>query len=135
MNYDIVSLMNSILEDNGLSSLVNSDLDVHSTISLEMKNDMPSIHIRQEDDKLWIWRVLSECNEGILIQAAHNIIPLILTDCEDYFNPGSPFLRLNGNELDLRAQINMADITSPDNLLERIEVFDEITNNYIDYIK
>jgi hypothetical protein len=56
MKYDIVELLSRLLNDAGISDILDSDLNNHSTISLTMKDGIPAIHLREENDEVWCGR-------------------------------------------------------------------------------
>lgn len=65
MKYRFVEQLNAFLNSMGRGDLVNSQLDCHSNIQLEM-SDAPAINIDLSTDDLIIWCSLDECNHSRL---------------------------------------------------------------------
>lgn len=46
MKYDVAQLISTMLKEAGMSEFISDDLSNHSTISLNMKDDIPAINIK-----------------------------------------------------------------------------------------
>lgn len=78
MKYDVVALLSTMLNDAGLTDILDSDLSNHSTISLNMKDDIPTIHVRNEDDEVWVWAKIVEHAPASLSYCSANLLPLMM---------------------------------------------------------
>ncbi len=92
MKYDIVELLSRLLNDAGISDILDSDLNNHSTISLAMKNDIPTIHISEENDEVWVWAKVMENAPTSLAYCSASLLPLMMNHQEDFFHIGQPCL-------------------------------------------
>ena len=117
MKYDLVSLLSTMLHNVGLSNIIDENLNNHSTISLNMKDDIPTIHIRNEDDKIWVWAKLCDYNLSTLTYSSANIFPIMFNYNEDIFYCGQPCLYPIEENLELRAQVKEKHLESPESFL------------------
>lgn len=123
MKYDIAMLLSEMLKEAGASELIEGELSNHSTISLNMKNDMPSIMVKEEDDGVWIWSRICDYNESALLQCSANILPLLIDHKEEFFYVGQPCLYVIDSNLELRAKVK-------NEHLESAEAFSTMLNEY-----
>ncbi|MEH4929687.1 hypothetical protein [Enterobacter cloacae] len=130
MKYDIVALLTDMLSDAGISDILDSDLSNHSTISLNMKDDIPTINISSDDDDVWIWAKIVEQTPESLIFCSANLLPLMLNHNEGFFIAGQPCLYPVDGVIELRAQINEKHLQSSDNLLSLLEAFLSLLQDY-----
>lgn len=132
MRTNIAELILKIMYDSGLSELVDTELDDHSTITFNMKDKLPPIHlINNEDDEVWIWTILGEFSVNSLNYYSLKLLPLMLTYNEDMFVLGQPCLYLDNNVLTLRAMIKESNLFSADTFIDCLNVFLVIVQEYI----
>lgn len=112
MKYDLVNLLSSILNDAGISEVMEQDLSNHSTITLNMKDEIPPIHIKNENDEVWVWAKLCDYNLSALSYCSVNLFPVMLNYNEDIFYAGQPCLYPVDGNLELRAQIRERNLES-----------------------
>ncbi|MEB5957509.1 hypothetical protein MXE97_22630 [Escherichia coli] len=130
MKYDIVELITTMLNKAGIGDIIDSDLNNHSTISLNMKEDIPTIHIRNEDDEVWLWATIVENAPTSLAYCSASLIPLMMTYNEDYFYTGQPCLYpINGN-LELRAQVKEKHLVNAKSFLLMLDSFLTVLQDY-----
>ncbi|WKX25759.1 hypothetical protein [Tatumella ptyseos] len=130
MKYDIVSLITSILDSAGLSTMLDTPLRHHSTISLTMKADIPAIHLTQENDGVWIWATVMESLPHSLHYCSADLLPLMMTYEEEYFIAGQPCLYSVHNRLELRAQVKEQYLHSPDTFLSLLDKYLIVLQDY-----
>lgn len=130
MKYDIVDLLSTILKDAGVADILDENLSNHSTISLNMKHDIPTIHIRNEDDEVWLWAKIGEQTPASLAYCSATLIPLMLSHNEDYFYTGQPCLYPIEGNLELRAQIKGKHLESADAFLSLLDHYLTILQDY-----
>ena len=118
MKYDIVSLLSAMLNNVGLSDVMDQNLSNHATISLNMKGDIPTIHIKtDESGQVWVWSKLCEYNITALSYSSANLFPLMFSYNEEVFYCGQPCLYPVEGNLELRAQIKNEHLESPEAFL------------------
>lgn len=130
MKYDIVALLSTMLNEAGMGDILDSDLNNHSTISLNMKEDIPTIHIRTEDDEVWIWAKLVENAPVSLAYCSANLIPLMTTFNEDYFYAGQPCLYPIDGRLELRAQVKEKHLYTAEAFLSMLDNYLTVLQDY-----
>lgn len=130
MKYDIAELISTMLNDAGFSDVLESELSNHATISLKMKDDIPTIHMRAEDDDVWVWAKIIEQAPPSLSYCSDNLLPLMMNYNEDYFYTGQPCLYPVDGDIELRAQIKEKHLQSPDDLLSMLDNYLTILQEY-----
>ncbi|HEY1844458.1 MAG TPA: hypothetical protein VGH05_06310 [Buttiauxella sp.] len=130
MKYDIVSLLSTMLNDAGVGDILDSDLSNHSTISLNMKENIPTIHIRSEDDEVWVWATIVENAPASLAYCSASLLPMMMTYNEDYFYAGQPCLYPVEGNLELRAQVKEKHLQMPDAFLSMLDSYLTILQDY-----
>jgi len=130
MNYDIVVLLSEIFNDAGMNSVIDPGLSNHSTITLNMKDDIPAINIKSEDDEFWIWAEISEHIPASFSYLSPNLIPVMLNHHESHFHLGQPCLYPINGCLELRAQIKDKHLQSSDEFLSMLDQFLTILQDY-----
>ena len=130
MQYDVVALLTEILAEVGMSDVLDKDLNNHSTISLHMKDDIPTIHIKNNDEEIWVWAQLGEVNLSTLSYCSANLFPLLLAHNEDVFYAGQPCLYQVDNVLDLRAQVKEKHFESASAFMEMLDTFLAVLQQY-----
>lgn len=130
MQYDVVALLTEILAKVGMSEVLNKDLNNHSTISLHMKDDIPTIHIKSNDEEIWVWAQLGEVNLSTLSYCSANLFPLLLAHNEEVFHAGQPCLYQIDNSLDLRAQVKEKHCDSASAFMEMLDTFLTVLQQY-----
>ncbi len=93
MKYKFVEKLNEFLNSMGRSDLVNSQLDCHSNIQLEM-NDSPAINIDLSTDDIIIWCHLTDCNYSRLDSVSSTLLKTMLTYSPRNFQPGQPAINI-----------------------------------------
>lgn len=93
MKYRFIETLNKYLNSMGRSDLINSQLDCHSNIQLEM-NDSPAINIDLSTDDIIIWCNLTHCNYSRLDSVSGLLLKSIIEYPPRNFQPGQPALNL-----------------------------------------
>ncbi|WP_440862863.1 hypothetical protein [Symbiopectobacterium purcellii] len=130
MQYDVVALLTEILAEVGMSEVLDKDLNNHSTISLHMKDGIPTIHIKSNDEEIWVWAQLGEVNLSTLCYCSANLFPLLLAHNEEAFHAGQPCLYQIDNSLDLRAQVKEKHCESASAFMEMLDTFLTVLQQY-----
>ncbi|ATZ12427.1 InvB/SpaK family type III secretion system chaperone [Erwinia amylovora] len=130
MKYDLVNLLSSILNDAGISEVMEQDLSNHSTITLNMKDEIPPIHIKNENDEVWVWAKLCDYNLSALSYCSVNLFPVMLNYNEDIFYAGQPCLYPVDGNLELRAQIRERNLESSGAFLTVLDHYLTILQEY-----
>ncbi|SFN66444.1 Invasion protein B family protein [Izhakiella capsodis] len=130
MKYDIVELISESLKKLGMDNIIDEEISNHSTIALNMKNDIPTIYISNTDDEVWVWAQLMENIPTILSYNSANLIPLIMEHDENYFYVGQPCLYPINGFIELRAQIKDNHLQSADDFLLILDRYLDILQSY-----
>ncbi len=130
MKYDIVALLSNMLNDAGMADILDGDLSNHSTISLNMKDDIPTINIRNEDDEVWVWAKIVEQAPASLSYCSASLLPLMLNHNEEYFYTGQPCLYYVDGNIELRAQVKEKYLQAPDDFLSMLDNYLSILQEY-----
>jgi len=130
MKYDLVSLLSTMLKNVGLNNIIDENLSNHSTISLNMKEDIPTINIRNDNDQVWIWAKLCDYNISALSYSSASIFPILLNYNEDIFYCGQPCLYPVEGNLELRAQVKEEHLESPEAFLIFLDHYLTILQDY-----
>ncbi len=113
-----------------MSDVLDEGISNHSTISLHMKDDIPTIHIKNNDDEIWIWAQLGDHNLSTLSYCSANLLPLILNHNEDMFYAGQPCLYQVDGAIDLRSQVKEKNLISSSAFMEMLDHFLTILQKY-----
>jgi type III secretion system chaperone len=130
MKYDIVALLTEVLSEAGMSDILDKDLNNHSTISLHMKDDIPTIHIKNDDDVIWIWAQLGSYSPSALSYASVNLFPLLFNRYDGMFYAGQPYIYDDDGVLDLRAQVKEEYLSSAPVFMTLLDKFLDILQQY-----
>lgn len=130
MKHDVVALLSSILNDAEMADILDRDLNNHSTISLNMKDDIPSIHVRSEDGEVWVWAKIIEQVPSSLSYCSAGLLPLMLKFNEEYFYTGQPCLYPIDGNIELRAQVKEKYLQSPELFLSMLDNYLSILQEY-----
>lgn len=130
MKYDLVSLLSTMLNNVGLEGIIDENLSNHSTISLNMKDDIPTIHMKNDDDKVWVWAKLCDYNISNLAYVSSNIFPIMFNYNEEIFYCGQPCLYPIDGNLELRAQVKEEHLASPELFLIFLDHYLTILQDY-----
>ncbi|GKW40834.1 hypothetical protein LOZ86_18930 [Pectobacterium parvum] len=130
MKHDVVALISEMLNNAGVEDILEAGLSNHSTISLNMKDDIPTIHIKSEDDEVWVWAKLCDYNISSLSYCSANLFPLMLDYNESIFYAGQPCLYPIDGILELRAQVKEPSLTSSDAFMEMLNHYLSIMQDY-----
>ncbi|WP_261641792.1 hypothetical protein [Erwinia mallotivora] len=130
MKYDVATLISGMLSDAGLSDIVDSDLSNHSTISLNMKDDIPAINIKTDDDEVWVWTKLGEYSPSSMSYCSENIFTVMFNYNEAFFYAGQPCLYPIDGNLELRALVKDKFLESPSAFMEVLDNFLSIMQEY-----
>ena len=112
MKYRFIDALNNFLMTSGRSDLVNSQLDCHSTIQMEL-NESPAINIDLSTDDVILWCVLADYEESLLETSSYFLLNQLLTYTSECFQPGQPALSIVNDQLVLTAFIKEAAINEP----------------------
>lgn len=130
MKYDVVSLLSTMLHDAGMDDVLDKDLSNHSTISLNMRDDIPTIHVRNEDDEVWVWATIVEHSSASLSYCSASLLPLMLNHNEVYFYTGQPCLYPIDGNIELRAKVKEQYLQAPDAFLSMLDNYLSILLEY-----
>ncbi|EKC7685903.1 hypothetical protein OQB17_004424 [Salmonella enterica] len=132
MRTNVADLIMKLMEDSGLSDLVDTDLDDHSTITFYMKDNLPPVNILNDDnDEVWLWVVLGNFKINSLIYYSSEILPVILMRDEEIFILGQPCLYLQDDVLYLRAKIKEENLCSGEKFINCLDAFLMLVQKYI----
>jgi len=132
MKYDIVALITDMLNAEGAGDLLDKDLTNHSTISLNMKGNIPTIFIKEEDDYVWVWSILGEYHPSTLPHSSAKLFSLMFEFDEEHFYLAQPCLYPVDGNLELRAQIKECHLESKETFSEVLEAFFLKLQSYCD---
>lgn len=127
MKYRFVEKLNEFLNSMGRSDLINSQLDCHSNIQLEM-NDSPAINIDLSTDELIIWCNLAECNYSRLDSVSASLLRSLIEYPPRNFQPGQPALNIIDNTLVLSAVLKEKSMNNMQLFADSFEEFFERAN-------
>ncbi|WP_265497581.1 InvB/SpaK family type III secretion system chaperone [Providencia rustigianii] len=127
MKYRFVEKLNEFLNSMGRSDLINSQLDCHSNIQLEM-NDFPAINIDLSTDELIIWCNLAECNYSRLDSVSASLLRSLIEYPPRNFQPGQPALNIIDNTLVLSAVLKEKSMDNMQLFADSFEEFFERAN-------
>ncbi|QQG29068.1 hypothetical protein JFY74_03100 [Pectobacterium carotovorum] len=130
MKHDIVALISEMLNNAGITDILDEGLNNHSTISLNMKDDIPTIHIKSEDDDVWVWAKLCDYNISSLSYCSASLFPVMLDYNESIFHAGQPCLYPIDGNLELRAQVKEPSLASSDAFMEMLNHYLSIMQDY-----
>lgn len=130
MKYDIAALISTMLSDVSLNHVIDNKLSNHSAISIKMKDGIPDIHIKNENDEIWIWSKISDYVPSALSYFSANLIPVMLNHNEDFFYVGQPSLYPINGDLELRALVKEVHLQSSDTLLLLLDQYLTILQDY-----
>jgi type III secretion system chaperone len=130
MKYDIAALLSTIFNDAGMSEIMEGELSNHSTISLTMKDDIPTIHLKTEDDEVWIWAKIVEQAPDSLDYCSSSLLNLLLDHDEEYFYTGQPCIYPISGDIELRAQIKDKFLQDPEDFLSMLDKFLALLQEY-----
>nr|AGM14900.1 YsaK [Yersinia enterocolitica] len=102
MKYRFVDALNSFLSTEGRQDLINSQLDCHSTIQLEL-NESPPINVDLLTDDIILLCSIAECQMGHLEALGQNLLSELLEYTPGNFHIGQPALSFRENTLVLSA--------------------------------
>ncbi|AXF77642.1 hypothetical protein LU631_00915 [Erwinia tracheiphila] len=135
MKQDIVTLLREMLNDAGLDDIIDSDLSNHSTISLNMKDDIPTINIKTEGDEVWVWARVGEYTPSTLAYCSEGVFSVMFNFNEDFFHLGQPCLYPVDGHLELRALVKESFLESSDLFGEVLEHFLNVLQEYCVVLK
>ncbi|MCZ4057961.1 hypothetical protein O3W44_01000 [Pantoea sp. LMR881] len=130
MKYNIAEILNEMLKEVGANDLIESDLSNHSTISLNMKDDIPAIHLKCDTDEVWVWSQLGQYSESALNYCSANLLSLILEHDEEVFYLGQPALYLANGNLEIRAMVKENHLDSASSFMNMLDTFLTILVQY-----
>ncbi len=119
MKFDIVALLRDVLSNAGMLDFMDDDISNHSTITLSMKDDIPSIHIKNDDDEniVWVWAKILDEEPQSYHYCSDNLLLLMLEHNEEFFVTGQPCLYPIDGGIELRAQVKEKYLNSADEFL------------------
>ncbi|WP_299999395.1 hypothetical protein [uncultured Cedecea sp.] len=130
MKYDLVSLLSAMLKNVGMDNIIDKNLSNHSTISLNMKDDIPTIHIKNDNDQVWVWATLCDYNVSNLSYFSKNLFPIMFNYNEEVFYCGQPCLYPIEGNLELRTQVKDEYLASPEVFLVFLDHYLTILQDY-----
>ncbi|WP_380178181.1 SPI-1 type III secretion system chaperone SpaK [Kalamiella sp. sgz302252] len=133
MYIDLVSLVRDALRESGCDESLISDIDAHSTISLDFE-DYPSIFISSIDDGIWLWSRLCEDNGNILQVYAAPLLEKIMQGCA-FSLTGQLQLASNENYLELRGIVQPASLENGARFAEALDEFFVLQGSFLEVIR
>ncbi|ENU1226652.1 MULTISPECIES: type III secretion system protein [Providencia] len=127
MKYRFIEMLNEFLNSMGRSDLVNSKLDCHSNIQLEM-NDFPAINIDLSTDDIIIWCNLADCNYSKLDLISAPLLKTLLEYPPSNFLPGQPALNIVDDVYVLSAVLKQSSLNEIQLFADSFEEFFERAN-------
>ncbi|HBO23399.1 MULTISPECIES: type III secretion system protein [unclassified Providencia] len=127
MKYRFIEVLNEFLNTMGRSDLVNSQLDCHSNIQLEM-SDTPPINIDLSTDDIIIWCHLADCNYSHLESVSSSLLTTLLEYPPRNFQPGQPALNIVDNIYVLSAVLKESAINNIQLFSDSFDEFFERAN-------
>ncbi|EOV8089309.1 MULTISPECIES: type III secretion system protein [Providencia] len=127
MKYRFIEMLNEFLNSMGRSDLVNSKLDCHSNIQLEM-NDFPAINIDLSTDDIIIWCNLADCNYSKLDLVSASLLKTLLEYPPNNFQPGQPALNIVDDVYVLSAILKQSSLNEMQLFADSFEEFFERAN-------
>lgn len=135
MRLSVADLIREIMNNAGLSDLVDPELDDHSAVTFSMKDGMPSVNIlNDENNEVWIWATLGEINLNSLIYCSAELLPIMLMNDEQVFVLGQPCLYLQDDTLILRAMMKEEHLYSADAFINCLNSFLLLVKKYTDVL-
>ncbi|EMT6576399.1 MULTISPECIES: type III secretion system protein [Providencia] len=127
MKYKFIETLNEYLSSMGRNDLVNSQLDCHSNIQLEM-NDSPAINIDLSTDDIIIWSHLADCNYSHLDAVSASLLKTLLEYPPRNFQPGQPALNIVDDIYVLSAVLKESSLNEMQLFADSLEEFFERAN-------
>ncbi|WP_272675107.1 type III secretion system protein [Providencia sp. PROV075] len=127
MKYRFIEVLNEYLISMGRSDLVNSQLDCHSNVQLEM-NEFSAINIDLSTDDIIIWCQLVDCNYSHLDLVSATLLKSLLEYPPNNFYPGQPALNLVDNAYVLSAVLKESALNDMQLFADSFEEFFERAN-------
>ncbi|ENG4186126.1 MULTISPECIES: type III secretion system protein [unclassified Providencia] len=127
MKYRFIEVLNEYLGEMGRDDLINTQLDCHSNIQLEM-NDSPAINIDLTSDDIIIWCALSECNYSRLDSVSGLLLKSMMEYPPNNFQVGQPALNLVDDTLILSAVLKNSALNEMSLFSNSFEEFFERAN-------
>jgi hypothetical protein len=123
MNIDLPVLVNQALLSLGCDPALISNLDGHSTITLDF-DQQPSLMIVSKDDQVWVWSRVAEFSDAVLAYKAHEILQELMRS-DDTILGGHPSLCEGEGYLELRALLAPGALENAERMGEALSLFFE----------
>jgi hypothetical protein len=121
MSIDLPELVNAALLSLGCDPKLISELDGHSTITLDF-DQLPSLLIARMDEQVWLWSRVAEYSEPVIAHKAADILSqLMLSD--DSILGGHPNLCEGEGYLEMRAMVAPAYLEDGERFGEALSLF------------
>lgn len=133
MYIDLVELVRGALVESGCDESLISDIDAHSTISLDF-DDLPSIYINTIDENVWLWSRLIEYNGNILSINATALLEKIMQGCAHAIT-GQQQLVSNDGYLELRSMVQPDFLESSNRFAEALDEFFVLQESFLEVIR
>ncbi|ELD0488027.1 hypothetical protein QUQ58_004626 [Escherichia coli] len=131
MRRNVANLIISAMKEAGLSNAVDAELDDHSVITFNMKDDILPLHIiNDENDNVWIWTELGEFSLNDLLYYSRDLIQIIINSDEGLFPLGQPCLYLEDGILYVRACFIDSNLESTSDFINCMDYFLKLVQSY-----
>ncbi|WP_145932179.1 type III secretion system protein [Yersinia bercovieri] len=112
MKYRFVEMLNTFLSSEGRQDLINSQLDCHSTIQLEL-NKAPAINVDLATNDIILWSNLCEYHSTNLDAISGSVLSDLLEYTPRSFQVGQPALNITNNTFVLSAVMQADAMSNP----------------------
>lgn len=124
MKYRFVEALNNFLLSEGRKDLINTQLDCHSTIQLEL-NELSPINIDLSGNDVILWSCLSESQIEHLKPISYPLLSDLLEYAPRCFPAGQPAMNYSDNNIVLSGVMHEDAMTDPELFAATLEEFYE----------
>lgn len=127
MKYRFLEALNDFLSAYGRDDLINSQLDCHSTIQLDLES-CPPINIDLATNDIIIWSNIADYNPSYVEAVSASLLNQLITYSPRYFMAGQPALNIVDSTLVLSAVMKEEALTYQPMFAGMLEEFYERCN-------
>ncbi|CNH38790.1 type III secretion system protein [Yersinia massiliensis] len=124
MKYRFIEALNTFLSYEGRQDLINTQLDCHSTIQLEL-NESPPINVDLASEDVILWSNLYEYHSAGFDTKSGSLLSELLSYTPRNFQIGQPALNITNNTFVLSAVMPEAAMNDPQLFSASLEEFYE----------
>lgn len=124
MKHLFIEMLNSYLTDYGRVDMINKNIDIHSTISLDLNNTFP-INIDLSNDDVILWTSFGKYSEMDVQRLSFYFFQFIITGYSSLYQRGQPILYISDGYLVLSATLLERALQEKDFFKQSIEYFYE----------